>query len=47
MTGLVSRVVVALVALPIVLGLVWLGGWWLFGLLAAAAIVRRCTSTRR
>ena len=39
MSGLVSRVVVALVALPIVLGLVWLGGWWLFGLLVAAAIV--------
>ena len=34
MSGLVSRVVVALVALPVVLGLVWLGGWWLFGLLA-------------
>jgi phosphatidate cytidylyltransferase len=38
-SGLVSRVVVAVVALPIVLGLVWLGGWWLFGLLALAAIV--------
>ena len=39
MSGLVSRVVVAVVALPVVLGIVWLGGWWLFGLLAAAAIV--------
>ena len=40
MTRLVSRVVVAHVALPIVLGLVWLGGWCLNALLAAAAIVR-------
>jgi phosphatidate cytidylyltransferase len=38
-TPLVSRVLVALVALPVVLGVVWLGGWWLFALLAAAAIV--------
>jgi len=27
-----SRIVVAAILLPIVLGLVWLGGWWLFGL---------------
>jgi phosphatidate cytidylyltransferase len=25
-----SRIVVALVGLPVVLGIVWLGGWWLF-----------------
>jgi phosphatidate cytidylyltransferase len=25
-----SRIVVALVLLPLVLGIVWLGGWWLF-----------------
>jgi phosphatidate cytidylyltransferase len=37
--NLVSRVVVALVGLPVVLGLVYLGGWWLFGLAAAAALV--------
>jgi len=30
-----SRIVVALVGLPVVLGIVWLGGWWLF----AAALV--------
>jgi len=36
---LVSRVLVALVALPVVLGVVWLGGWWLFALLAAGAVV--------
>ena len=27
-----SRIVVAAVLLPVVLGVVWLGGWWLFGL---------------
>jgi phosphatidate cytidylyltransferase len=39
MTGVFSRVLVALVGLPVVLGMVWLGGWWLFGLVAAAAVV--------
>jgi phosphatidate cytidylyltransferase len=39
MSGLVSRVVVALVALPAVLAVVWFGGWWLFGALLAAALV--------
>src|SRR5580765_6750281 len=38
MTGLFSRVLVALVGLPVVLGVVWLGGWWLFGLVAVAAL---------
>jgi phosphatidate cytidylyltransferase len=28
----VSRIAVAVVLLPLVLGIVWLGGWWLFGL---------------
>jgi phosphatidate cytidylyltransferase len=28
----VSRILVAAVLLPLVLGIVWLGGWWLFGL---------------
>jgi phosphatidate cytidylyltransferase len=32
MTPLVSRLVVAAVLLPLVIGLVYLGGWWLFGL---------------
>lgn len=32
MTPFVSRLLVAAVGLPVVLGLVWLGGWWLFGL---------------
>jgi phosphatidate cytidylyltransferase len=36
---LVSRVLVALVGLPLVLGLVYLGGWWLFALAALAAVL--------
>lgn len=32
MSPFVSRIVVAAVLLPLVLGVVWLGGWWLFGL---------------
>ena len=32
MTPLASRVLVAVVLLPLVIGLVYLGGWWLFGL---------------
>jgi phosphatidate cytidylyltransferase len=39
MSNLISRVVVGIVGLPVVLGLVWLGGWWLFGLVAFAALV--------
>ena len=32
MSPLLSRVAVAVVLLPLVFGVVWLGGWWLFGL---------------
>ncbi len=39
MKGIVSRVLVALVGLPVVLGAVWAGGWWLFTLVAIAAVV--------
>ena len=39
MTNLVSRLVVAAVALPAVLGLVWLGGAWLFTGLALAVVL--------
>lgn len=39
MSPLVSRVVVAVVGLPVVLGIVYLGGWWLFGLAAIAAVL--------
>src|ERR1041385_4721658 len=39
MTNFASRLLVAAVGLPLVLGMLWLGGWWLFGLLAVAACV--------
>jgi phosphatidate cytidylyltransferase len=39
MTNLASRLVVAAVGLPLVLGMLWLGGWWLFTLLAVAACI--------
>ena len=39
MSNFVSRLVVTLVGLPVVLGGVYLGGWWLFGLVAAASLV--------
>jgi phosphatidate cytidylyltransferase len=39
MAGLASRVVVAVVGLPLVLGVVYLGGWWLFALAAVAAVL--------
>jgi phosphatidate cytidylyltransferase len=39
MTNSVSRVVVAVVLLPVVLGLVYLGGWWMFALAGIAASV--------
>jgi phosphatidate cytidylyltransferase len=34
-----SRILVAAVALPVVLGLVWLGGWWVLGLAAVAGAI--------
>jgi phosphatidate cytidylyltransferase len=39
MSNALSRVVVAAAALPIVLGAVYLGGWWLFALTVVAAVV--------
>ena len=33
-----SRIVVSVVLLPLVLGVVWLGGWWLFALALAAGL---------
>lgn len=39
MSNFASRILVAAVGLPLVLGMIWLGGWWLFGLLAVAACV--------
>jgi phosphatidate cytidylyltransferase len=39
MSSLVSRVVIAIVLLPVVLLLIWAGGWWLFALAAVAAVL--------
>jgi phosphatidate cytidylyltransferase len=39
MTNWLSRIVVAVVLLPIVLGAVYLGGWWLFALAAIATVL--------
>jgi len=36
---LVSRVLVAVGGVPLVLGIVYLGGWWLFALAAVAAVL--------
>jgi phosphatidate cytidylyltransferase len=38
-SNFLSRVLVAAVGLPLALGLLWLGAWWLFALLAVAAAV--------
>jgi len=35
----ISRVVVAAVGVPVVLGLVWLGGWWIVALAAVAGVI--------
>jgi phosphatidate cytidylyltransferase len=39
MSALISRVLVAVVGLPVVLGIVYAGGWWLFALVAIAAVL--------
>lgn len=39
MSNLFSRVLVGVLGLPLVLGLVWLGRWWLFALVVFAALV--------
>lgn len=39
MSSLASRVIVVAAGLPVVLWVVWLGGWWLFALAAAAALI--------
>jgi phosphatidate cytidylyltransferase len=39
MTNLASRLLVAAVGLPLVLGFTWLGGWWLFVLAAGVGVV--------
>jgi phosphatidate cytidylyltransferase len=35
----ISRLLVAAVGIPVVLGLLYLGGWWLFGLVLAGSLV--------
>jgi phosphatidate cytidylyltransferase len=39
MTTFASRILVGAIGLPVVLGAVWIGGWWLFGLVACAAAI--------
>ena len=39
MSGTVSRVLVAIVGLPVVLGAVWAGTWWLFALVTVAGLI--------
>ncbi|HEX3289752.1 MAG TPA: phosphatidate cytidylyltransferase [Gaiella sp.] len=39
MSPFLSRIVVAAALLPLVLGLVWLGGWWLFALAAVGGLL--------
>jgi phosphatidate cytidylyltransferase len=39
MSSFLSRVLVAAAGLPVVLGIVWLGGWWLFCLVLFAGLV--------
>jgi phosphatidate cytidylyltransferase len=39
LNNFVSRLLVTAVGLPLVLGLLWLGGWWLFALIAVAAFI--------
>lgn len=39
MSPLLSRVLVVVVLLPLVIGLVYLGGWWLFGLALVGGLV--------
>jgi phosphatidate cytidylyltransferase len=39
MTALVSRLLVGAIGAPLVLGMLWLGGWWLYALVAVASVV--------
>ena len=39
MSPFVSRLAIAAILLPIVLGIVWLGGWWLFGLVVLGGLL--------
>src|SRR5207249_2461018 len=39
MSPLVSRILVVVVLLPLVIGVVYLGGWWLFGIALVAGLI--------
>jgi phosphatidate cytidylyltransferase len=39
MTSFFSRILVGVIGLPVVLGAVWIGGWWLFALVACAGMI--------
>lgn len=39
MNSFLSRILVAAALLPVVLGVVYLGGWWMFALVAVAALI--------
>jgi phosphatidate cytidylyltransferase len=39
MSPFVSRILVAAILLPLVIGIVYLGGWWLFGLALAGGLI--------
>src|SRR2546428_4349233 len=39
MPNWLSRLLVAAIGLPVVLGLVYLGGWWVFALAIVAALI--------
>ncbi len=39
MSNWLSRIVVAVAAVPVVLGILYLGGWWVFGLAALAGAI--------
>ncbi len=39
MSNIASRLAISVVGIPVVLGAVYLGGWWLFALIAIAAVL--------
>src|SRR5438876_5691568 len=39
MSSFWSRILVAVIGLPAVLGLVWLGGWWLWALAVGVGLI--------
>jgi len=39
MSALISRLLVGAIGLPLVLGMVWLGGWWLYAVVLVTALI--------